>query len=150
MNSRIVQWLVRWLIMALGVTLATKLVNGISCDSTSTLIVVVVLLSFFNAVLRPLLVVVSLPFILLTLGFGLLVINALLFLFVGKLVEGFHVAGFWPALWGALIVSITNWVFAGLIKPRTPSPPPPPAQDYPPQQTLPPRQRPKPDDVIDI
>lgn len=154
MNSRIVQLLVRWLIMALGVTLATKLVSGISCDSTQTLIVVVVLLSLFNAVLRPLMVVFSLPFIILTLGFGLLVINALLFLFVGKLVDGFHVAGFWPALWGALIVSITNWLLGGLVKPRTPLPRqnPPPEPDYSqsPHQTLPPRQRPKPDDVIDI
>ena len=53
MNPRLVQLLVHWVVMALGVTLATKLVDGISCDSTATLIVVVLLLSFFNAIIKP-------------------------------------------------------------------------------------------------
>ena len=70
MNSPILQLLVRWLVLAIGVTLATKLVNGITCDSTQTLIVVVLLLSFFNAILKPLLVLFTLPFIVLTLGVG--------------------------------------------------------------------------------
>lgn len=100
MNPRLVQLLVHWVVMALGVTLATKLVDGISCDSTATLIVVVLLLSFFNAIIKPLLVLFTLPFIVLTLGLGVVVINALLFMFVGRLVDGFHVAGFWPAVWG--------------------------------------------------
>ena len=106
MNSPFLQLLVRWLVLAIGVTLATKLVEGITCDSTQTLIVVVLLLSFFNAILKPLLVLFTLPFIVLTLGLGVVVINALLFLFVGRLVDGFHVAGFWPAVWGALVVSV--------------------------------------------
>src|SRR6185369_17132313 len=91
--------LVRWAVLALGVTLATRLVNGITCDDGGTLVVVVLLLSLFNAVLKPLLLLFTLPFILLTLGLGVLVINALLFLWVGSgMVKGFHVAGFWPAL----------------------------------------------------
>lgn len=114
MNSPFLQLLVRWLVLALGVTLATKLVKGISCDSTETLIVVVVLLSFLNAILKPLLVLFTLPFIIFTMGLGVVVINALLFLFVGRLVEGFHVAGFWPAVWGALVVSVTNLLLSGL------------------------------------
>jgi len=126
--------------MALGVTLATKLVNGITCDSVGALITVVVLLSFFNAMLKPLLVLFTLPFIIFTLGLGVLVINALLFLFVGRLVEGFHVAGFWQAVWGALVVSITNLLLSGFTRgavrvrgqPPTPQP------------------KAKPDDVIDI
>lgn len=149
MNSRILQWLVRWVIMALGVTLATKLVTGIRCDTVGDLIAVVLLLSLFNTILRPLLLLFTLPFIIFTLGFGILVINALLFLFVGKLVEGFHVAGFWPALWGALIVSITNWLLGSLMKP----PPRPPSGGTPfqaPVQRPAPRERVKPDDVIDI
>jgi putative membrane protein len=145
MNSRILQWLVRWVIMALGVTLATKLVTGIRCDTVGDLIAVVLLLSLFNTILRPLLLLFTLPFIIFTLGFGILVINALLFLFVGKLVSGFHVAGFWPALWGALIVSITNWLLGGLMKP-----PRQPPSGGPPLQRPGPRERPKPDDVIDV
>jgi putative membrane protein len=138
MNAPLIQLLVRWVILALGVTLATKLVNGITCDSTQTLLVVVVLLSFCNAILKPLLVLFTLPFIVVTLGLGVVVINALLFLFVGRLVDGFHVAGFWPAVWGALVVSITNLLLSGFTRgaPRTPA------------ATRPAKK--KPDDVIDI
>jgi putative membrane protein len=128
------QLLVRWVVLALGVTLATKIVPGISCRDGSTLIAVVLLLSFFNAILKPLLVLFTLPFIIVTLGLGVVVINALLFLFVGKLVSGFAVDGFWSAVLGSLVVSITNLVMSALT--RTPKPAPPAKR--------------KPDDVIDI
>ena len=148
MNPRLVQLLVHWVVMALGVTLATKLVDGISCDSTATLIVVVLLLSFFNAIIKPVLVLFTLPFIVLTLGLGVVVINALLFMFVGRLVDGFHVAGFWPAVWGALVVSVTNLILSGLTRkaavPRKEAPP----EEAPPVRA--PRVKKKADDVIDI
>lgn len=102
------QLLVRWIVLALGVTIATKIVPGISCDNGSTLIVVVLLLSFFNAILKPLLVLFTLPFIIITMGLGVLVINALLFMLVGELVTGFAVDSFWAALLGSIVVSITN------------------------------------------
>ena len=134
------QLLIRWGVLAVGVVLATKLVPGIQCDDGFTLIAVVLLLSFFNAILKPLLVLFTLAFILLSLGLGMIVINALLFLFVGKLVEGFHVAGFWSAVGGSLIVSVTNMLLSVFTKRRPPPPPPePPAAP-----------RGKPDDVIDI
>ena len=148
MNPRLVQLLVHWVVMALGVTLATKLVDGISCDSTAPLIVVVLLLSFFNAIIKPLLVLFTLPFIVLTLGLGVVVINALLFMFVGRLVDGFHVAGFWPAVWGALVVSVTNLILSGFTRkaavPRNEAP----VEGAPPVRA--PLVRKKPDDVIDI
>jgi len=153
MNPRLVQLIVHWVVMALGVTLATKLVDGISCDSTATLIVVVLLLNFFNAIIKPVLVLFTLPFILLTLGLGVVVINALLFMFVGRLVDGFHVAGFWPAVWGALVVSVTNLILSGFTRraavPRKEAPP----EGAPPEGAPPvraPRVKKKPDDVIDI
>ncbi len=134
--------------MALGVTLATKLVDGISCDSTATLIVVVLLLNFFNAIIKPVLVLFTLPFIVLTLGLGVVVINALLFMFVGRLVDGFHVAGFWPAVWGALVVSVTNLILSRFTRkaavPRNEAP----AEGAPPVRA--PLVKKKPDDVIDI
>ena len=108
MNSPIVMLLVRWLVLALGVMLATKIVPGIKCDDGTTLVVVVLLLSFFNAILKPLLVLFTLPFILVTMGLGVILINAVLFLLVGELVNGFVVDGFWSALGGSLVVSITN------------------------------------------
>src|SRR5215212_10214447 len=115
MKSPFTQLLVRWLVLALGVMIATKIVPGIAVDNRGgTLLVVVLLLSFFNAILKPLLVLFTLPFILVTLGLGVIVINALLFLFVGRLVDGFYVDGFWSAVGGAIVVSLTNLVFSGV------------------------------------
>jgi putative membrane protein len=143
MNHSFTQLLVRWALLAAGVVVATKLVPGIRCDDGATLIVVVLLLSFLNAVLKPLLVLFTLPFIVLTLGFGMIVINALLFLAVGKLVDGFHVAGFWSAVGGSIVVSVTNLVLSRLFRrPRVPGPSVSPAAPRP--------ARGKPDDVIDI
>lgn len=139
MNHPFVNLLVRWLVLALGVALSTKIVPGISYDSGLTLLTVVLLLSFLNVVVKPILLLFSLPFIILSLGIGVWLINALLFYFVGRLVDGFHVAGFGAALWGALIVSLTNLIMNRLLAP----PRPPPAS---------PRGAPaaKRDDVIDI
>ena|SRR5260221_362509 len=137
MNSALMQLLVRWIVLALGVMLATKIVPGISCNDGTTLIAVVVLLSFFNAILKPLLVLFTLPFIIVTMGLGIIVINALLFLFVGNLVSGFHVAGFWSAVGGAIVVSVTHLVMSGLMGGSKPPSRPPGG----------PRKR---DDVIDI
>ncbi len=116
MKSPFVSLIVRWLVLALGVTLATRLVSGVSCTDGWTLLTVVVLLSFFNAVLRPLLVLFSLPFIVLTLGLGLVVINALLFMLVAHLVSGFHVEGFGSAFFAALIVGATNMIMTILMR----------------------------------
>lgn len=142
MNHPLVNLLVRWSILALGVALAATLVPGIRYTTGTTLALVVVLLSLFNAILKPLLLLFTLPFIVLTLGIGVWLINALLFWAVGKLVDGFDVAGFGSALLGAAVVSITNLVVSGMLKSaRTPPPPPgPPAS----------RRERKKDDVIDI
>lgn len=126
MNHPFVNLLVRWLILALGVVLSATLVPGIGYADGTTLAVVVVLLSLFNAVLKPLLVLFTLPFIVLSLGVGVWLINALLFYFVGKLVDGFHVAGFGSAMLGALIVSVTNLVLSRMLR-RAGKPPTPPA-----------------------
>ena len=138
MNNAFVNLLVRWLILALGVVLAERLVPGIKCDDRLTLTVVVLLLSFLNVVLKPLLLLFTLPFIILSLGLGIWVINAILFYVVALLVDGFHVAGFGSALLGALIVSVTNLVLSRfLVPPRKPPGSPPPSGG-------------KQDDVIDI
>lgn len=137
MNHPFVNLLLRWLVLALGVLLAERLLPGIRCDSGLTLVVVVLLLSLFNVVLKPLLLLFTLPFIILSLGLGIWLINAVLFYLVGRLVEGFHVAGFGSALLGALIVSVTNLVINRLFA-SPPKPPGPPAGGG------------KRDDVIDI
>ncbi|MBI3885636.1 MAG: phage holin family protein [Opitutae bacterium] len=140
MNKGFVNLLVRWSVLAVGVVLSTKLVRGISYDDGATLLIVVLVLSFFNAVLKPLLLLFTLPFIFLTLGIGIWIINACLFYFVGRLVEGFHVATFGAALWGALIVSLTNMILSHVLAPKPAVPATRPAAPSPA----------KPDDVIDI
>jgi putative membrane protein len=140
-NSPFLQLLLRWAILALGVTLATKLGLGIECRDGATLVTVVLLLSFVNAILKPLMVLFTLPFILLTLGLGMVVINALLFLLVARLVDGFHVASFWSAVGGALVVSVTNMVLSIVTRgTRPPRPPKGGASEKPAKR----------DDVIDI
>jgi putative membrane protein len=118
--------LARWLILALGVVIATRLVPGIHCRDAGALLEAVVLLSLFNALLRPVLVVFTLPFIILTMGIGILVINAILFLFVGRIVSGFEVDGFWPAVGGSLVLSLTNLVVTAFLRSSRPPPPPRP------------------------
>ncbi len=126
MKHPFVNLLVRWVVLALGVALAAKIVRGISYDTPTTLFAAALTLGFFNAILRPILLLFTLPFIVLSLGLGVLVINAVLFLLVSHLVEGFVVTGFLPALIGSLIVSLTNIVMTRLLgdKPRGPRPPP--------------------------
>jgi putative membrane protein len=141
MRSPFNQLLLRWLVLALGVTLATRLIPGIRCDDAGTLIAVVLVLSLLNAILKPVLVVFTLPFILLTMGLGMVVINALLFRLAGHLVSGFHVDGFLSAIGGALVISVTNFILSRLT--RGSPPPAPPAG--------PPGGRSRvPDDAIDI
>src|SRR5215203_4740467 len=127
MNSPITLLFVRWVVLALGVMLATKMVPGIKCDNGSTLIAVVLLLSFFNAILKPLLVLFTLPFILVTMGLGVVVINALLFLLVGNLVNGFEVRDFWSALGGSLVVSVTNLLVSAFERSANPPQASPPS-----------------------
>ncbi len=141
MKSPFIQLLVRWVILALGVMIATKIVPGIECNDGQTLIGVVLLLSLFNAILKPLLVLFTLPFIVITMGLGVIVINALLFLLVAHLVDGFYVAGFWPAVGGSIVVSITN-LLVSAVAGGTKPPRNPPARGS--------RSPVKRDDVIDI
>lgn len=140
MTSPFKQLLVRWVVLALGVMLATYIVPGISCENGRTLIVVVLLLSFFNAILKPLLVLFTLPFIIITMGLGVVVINALLFLFVGELVDGFGVSGFWAAVGGSLVVSVTNLLVSSFVRTSKP------VEERGKDRANPPRR----DDVIDI
>ncbi len=142
MNNPFVNLLVRWMVLALGVVLSATIVPGIHYDTAGTLAVVVILLSFFNAVLKPLMVLFTLPFIVLSLGIGVWIINAVLFYFVGKLVDGFHVAGFGSALLGAAVVSLTNLILTRMLKSAAVPPTPPPPRG--------PRRDEKRDDVIDI
>ena len=107
--------LLRWAISALGLWLADQLLDGIAFDATSTLLAAAFLLGVVNAVVRPLAVFFTFPFTLVTLGLFLLVINAAMLGLVAALLDGFHIASFWSALGGWLIVSLTSWFASGFV-----------------------------------
>jgi putative membrane protein len=108
MSPAVKSFLQRWIITTLGVLVAANVVKGISYDTAGSLLVASLLLGVFNGVLRPIIMILSFPLMILTLGLFTLVINAFLLYLVGILVKPFHVAGFWPAFKGALLISIVS------------------------------------------
>lgn len=102
------RFLQRWLITAVAVMVATAIVPGIECENWRSLLVAALVLGVLNALLRPLLLILSLPLVVLSLGLFVLVINALLLGLVAQLVPDFRVSGFWAAFFGALLISITT------------------------------------------
>ena len=103
-------FLLRLLITALGLWVADQLLPGIAFASTGALIVSALVLGFVNALIRPVIFVLTLPLTILTLGLFILIVNGISLALVAWLVPGFHVAGLWSATWGAIIVSLTSWV----------------------------------------
>lgn len=108
---------VRLLISALGLWLASVLVPGIDIRGVGTLLLAALLLGVTNALVRPLLIILTLPITVITLGLFLLVINAAMLGLVAVLLDDFAIAGFFSALFGALIVSLTGWVASWYIGP---------------------------------
>ena len=106
MLSSLTGFLIQWLITALSLWVASFVFNGMRFADKSALIVSALLLGFANAVLWPILVVLTLPLTFLTLGVFLLVINALMLLLVAKLVRDFTISGFWTAFFASLFISI--------------------------------------------
>jgi putative membrane protein len=98
--------LVTWIINAVALLALPYVIPSIQVASLGTALIVAIVLGLINAVLRPLLILLTLPVTLLTLGLFIFVINALLFQLVGNLVNGFEVGGFWPALFGSIVYSL--------------------------------------------
>lgn len=106
---------VRMIITGLGIWLATYLVPGIAASSTRSLIWAAIALGLINAFVRPVLVLLTLPITILTLGLFLLVLNAAMLSLAGWLVEGFEVIGFWSAVFGAIVISVVSAVCSHFI-----------------------------------
>jgi putative membrane protein len=102
--------LIRFLITGVAVLLAAQIVPGIIIQTPAAGMAAVILLALLNALVRPVLYLLTIPFIILTLGLFMLIINALLLQFTAFLVKGFVVEGFWPAFWGALLISLVSSV----------------------------------------
>lgn len=110
-------FLLRLLIGALGLWLAAKLVPGMRIQGAGTLLGAAFLLGAVNAFVRPVAIMLTLPFTILTLGFFLLVVNAAMLGIVAWLLDGFQLASFGSALLGSIIVSLTGWVASWWVGP---------------------------------
>src|SRR5271168_4940829 len=111
-------FLIRAVIVALGLWLATVWVNGVSIDTPSTLVLAGLLLGVVNSIIRPIAILLTLPMTIATLGLFLLVINAGMVGLVAWMLPGMHVAGFWAALWTAVVVSLVSMVGSWFIGPK--------------------------------
>ncbi len=111
-------FLIRVLIVAAGLWLAAAIVPGIANSGGWTLLLAALLLGVVNAIVRPVVILLTLPLTILTLGLFLLVINAAMLSLVAWMLDGMSVDGFWPALFGAIIVSITGWAASSFIGDR--------------------------------
>ena len=115
MLAQFTPFLVHWAITALSLWVASHIFRGLRFDSTSALLVSALLLGFANAIVKPLLIVLTLPLTVLSLGLFLLVINALVILLVAALVRGFHISGFWTALFASLFVSLLSLLISAFV-----------------------------------
>ena len=127
-------FLQRWFVTTVGVLLAATLIDGVRADTMVALLATSLLLGILNAVLRPILLIVALPLLIVTLGLFTFVINAFLLYFAAHLVKGFYVADFWAAFKGSLLISLVSLLANSMIgkkevrAPHSPRPPPrPPA-----------------------
>jgi putative membrane protein len=109
-------FLLRLVISALGLWLASVIVPGIRVDGLGTLILAALVLGVVNALVRPILIILTLPFTIITLGLFLLVINAAMLGLVALVLPGFHVHGFLAALLGSIVVSLVSWVGHGAVR----------------------------------
>lgn len=109
-------FLIRWLVTAIAVLAAAKIIPGISCDSWSTLIIAALVLGIFNAFLKPILLLLNLPIIVFTLGLFVPILNALLLWLTSAIVPEFHVSGFWAAFFGSLVISVVSIILNAIVR----------------------------------
>ncbi len=106
----------RWLVITVAILLASMVVSGIRVESLTTAVIAAAILGIINVFLRPVLLILTLPLTILTLGIFAFVLNALMLLLVAYFVPGFEVDGFFSAFLGALIISIVSWIANRFIK----------------------------------
>lgn len=107
--------LIVWLINALALLALPYVVPSVQVASFGTALVAALILGLVNTLIRPVLVLLTLPATLLTLGLFIFVINGLLFWMVASFVDGFHVAGFWSGVIGAIVYGFISWIASALV-----------------------------------
>jgi putative membrane protein len=109
-------FVLRWAITTVAVMVASSFLHGIRYDTVPALIGAALLLGILNAFVRPVLLLLSVPLILLTLGFFILILNGLMLYLVPSIVIGFHVDSFGSAFWGAIVISIVSWLLSAFFR----------------------------------
>lgn len=124
MPLNVTYFLLHWAITSLSLWVASYVFSGIKFANVSALIISALLLGFANAIVRPLLILFTLPLTLLTLGLFLLVINALMILLVSAMVEGFVVSGFWTAFFASIFIAVLSFLLSSFVLNGNPPRPP--------------------------
>jgi len=104
-----------WLINAVALMAVAYLLPGIAVESFLVALIASLVLGLVNAIIKPLLILLTLPATLLTLGLFIFVINGMMFWMVGSFIEGFTVTGFWPGFFGAIVYSIVSWALSAVL-----------------------------------
>ncbi len=120
MHTQLYDFFIHWGIMSLSLWVASFLFSGLKFSSNGSLLVAALMLGFANAILRPILIVLTLPLTLVTFGLFLLVINALIIQLVAALVKGFQVSGFWTAFFVSIFIAAFGFFIELLIPGSTP------------------------------
>ena len=115
MLNSLTPFLIQWAVTALSLWVASYLFKGLRFEGTGSLVVAALVLGFANALVKPLLIVLTLPLTLLTFGLFILVINALMLLLVSRLVKGFRLSGFWTAFFASLFISVLSIAIGALV-----------------------------------
>jgi putative membrane protein len=113
-----VRLILRTLVGMLGLWLAATFVPGVEIRDNMTILIAALIMGVVNAVIRPIVTILTIPITFLTLGLFLLIVNAAMFSLTAYFIEGFSVGGFWPALFGAIVTGLVNWVGQMVIGPH--------------------------------
>jgi len=118
-NAGVVRLLLSWILNAISLAILVYAIApffhiGVTAHNLGTLVIAALVFGIVNAIVRPILTLLSIPLIVVTLGLFLFVVNALLLWLVGAIVPGFHVDGFWAAFWGAIWLGIISWIVNGI------------------------------------
>jgi putative membrane protein len=108
--------LIRWLLSALALMLVAYIIPGIELSNFYIALITAVIIGLLNLFIRPILVLITLPINIITLGLFTFVLNALLFWFAASFIDGFSVSGFWAAFFGALVFSVISSILSNLAK----------------------------------
>jgi putative membrane protein len=109
---------VRWLILTAAILVASYLIEGIEVKGFFNALLAAAVLGFLNAFFRPILIILTLPINILSMGLFTFVLNGLLLMMASGVISGFEVRGFWSAVFGALLISIVNWFLSSFLASR--------------------------------